>query len=660
MSWLDAVPVALLSAVWLFVPGLLITYGCGLRSIAAWALAPVVTVALVAVLAVVLGKLHIAWSVPVVLIVALVVAVVVAAVGFLLRRRWPALPADPRRVTLAAALGMIPAIVFAAIAFVHAIQRPDALSQTYDAVLHYNEVAFILDSHDASSLGISSLGNPGLPGSFYPSAWHDLVSLIPMSGGFGIPVSVNMMSGVIGLVVWPVSCLLLVRQIIGRSATGMAITGVVSIAFTAFPWDLLGFGVLWPNLLGMALVPASLALVISVTGLAREDAIGKGRAWLMMPVALVAGGLAHPNSIFTVIVLSLCPIAIALYQRARRLNQDGRRWRGIGECALAVVVFFAFWYWSTHTPIFASVRQFHWKPIDTPARAVGEALFQSMNGYTALWVLALVTFGGVLLCRKYAPLRWVVGGFVISALLYVIAAAFNRPDTQKFTGFWYNDPHRLSSMVAVTTVPLAVAALMYLGKRLAVLMQRTPRLPELLRGRAFAASTLIVIVALGLSTQGFYIGNHASVVQTLYIRPANVPSLEVVDPAEQAFFARVKQIVPPDAVVANNPWDGSPLLWALSDRRVLFPHMGSSTTADQDYLADNLNSIAVDPRACQIATKLHVGYLLIGDHVFWPWDKRTQNYPGMADPGHQPGFQLVASAGDKLRLYQLTACDGTQ
>jgi hypothetical protein len=660
MSWLEAVPVALLSAAWLFVPGLLVTYGIGLRSVAAWALAPVVTVALVGALAVVLGKLHIAWSVPVVLIVVLVVAVVVAAAGFALRRRWPAQSPDPKRVPLAAALGMIPAIVFAAIAFVHAVQRPDALSQTYDAVLHYNEIAYILDSKNASSLGISSLGNPGLAGSFYPSAWHDLVTLVVMSGGFSVPVSVNMVSAVIGLVVWPASCLLLVRQIIGRSATGMAITGVVSIAFTAFPWDLLGFGVLWPNLLGMALVPASLALVISVTGQAREDAIGKGRAWLMMPVALVAGGLAHPNAIFTVLALSLIPIGIALGRRTRRLSADGRRWRGIGEWVLAVVVFVGFWYWSTHTPIFRGVITFHWKVIDTPARAIGEALFESMNGYNALWVLALVTLGGALLGRRYVHLRWVVGGFVLSAVLYIIAAAFNRPDTQKFTGFWYNDPHRLSAMVPITAVPLAVVALMYLGKRLSALLERNPRLPELLRSRAFAASTLIVIVLLGLLTQGFYVGKHATVVQTLYVKPADRPSLEVVDAAEEAFFARVKRIVPPDAVVANDPWDGSPLLWALADRRVLFPHMGSSTTPDQIYLADNLNSAAFDPRVCEIANKLHVGYLLVGDHVFWPWDVRTQHYPGMADPGHEKGFQLVASSGDKLRLYQLTACDGTQ
>src|ERR1700761_938824 len=141
MSWLDAVPVALLSAAWLFAPGLLVTYGFGLRSLAAWALAPVVTVAIVAATAIVAQKAGVAWSVPVVLLVTLVIAVVVAVVFFLLRRRWPALPADPRRVTLAALLGLVPALIVGIITFMHGIVHPDALSQTYDAVLHYNAVA---------------------------------------------------------------------------------------------------------------------------------------------------------------------------------------------------------------------------------------------------------------------------------------------------------------------------------------------------------------------------------------------------------------------------------------------------------------------------------------------------------------------------------------
>jgi hypothetical protein len=440
----------------------------------------------------------------------------------------------------------------------------------------------------------------------------------------------------------------------------MAITGVVSIAFTAFPWDLLGFGVLWPNLLGMALVPATLALVISITGQANEDAIGKGRAWLMLPVALLGTGLAHPNAVFTVIALSLFPVGIALFMRARRLRSDGQLRRGVGECVLGFVIFLALWYWAATTPVFARVRNFHWKPFDTPARAIGEVLFHSMNGYNALWVLALVTLAGVLLWRRYPPLRWAIGGFAVSGLLYVIAAAFNRPDTSEFTGFWYNDPHRLSAMVPVTTVPLAVVTLTFIGRWGAEFLRDRPQLPALLRRRAFAASTLIVVVLLGLLTQGFYVGKHAAIIQNLYVRPANVPSLNVVDQQEQAFFAQVKQIVPQDAVVANNPWDGSPLLWALADRRVLFPHMGLSITDDQRYLADNYTSASVDPRVCQIAENLHVGYLLIGDHTFWPWDKRTNEYPGLVDPGNVKGFQLVASSGEKLRLYRLTACDGKQ
>jgi hypothetical protein len=659
MSWLDAVPVALLAAVWLFLPGLLVTYGVGLRGVAAWGLAPVVTVAIAAATAVVAQQVGVSWSVTLVLLVTLVLAVVVAVVAFLLRRRWPATPVDPRRLTLAAAIGLVPAILVGAVTFAHAILRPDALSQTYDAVLHYNAIASILDTRDASSLTIGALDMPGEPGSFYPAAWHDLVSLVVLSGGFSIPVSVNMVSLVIGIVVWPAGCLLLVRQVIGRSAVGMAITGLVSISFTAFPWDLLGFGVLWPNLLGTALSPAILALVISVTGLARDDVIGRGRAWLLLPVAAVAAGLAHPNSIFTVLALSVFPVGLAVGARAWRLRGQGRAWRGVAECVVALAVLLGFWYWAATTPAFAQVRTFYWRPFDTPARALGEVLLQSTMGYNALWVLAFVTLGGILLCRRQPALRWVVGGFAVTAFLYMIAAAFNRPDTEKFTGYWYNDAHRLSAMLPITAVPLAVVALLYLGRKLAAVLERQPRLPAVLRSRAFAGSSLVVLVLFGLLSSGFYVGKHSAVVRTLYVIPPSVPSLDMVDPAEEAFFARVKDIVPPDSIVANNPWDGSALLWALADRRVLFPHLVVNSTPGEQYLAAHFNQAATDPAVCPIAESLGVDYLLVGDHTFWPWDARTKDYPGLTDPGPGKGFRLVASSGPTLRLYQLTACTAT-
>ena len=151
MSWLASVPVGLVSVVWLLSPGLLITYGIGLRGIAAWAIAPIVTVVEIAALAVIAGKLGVPWSVPLVAVVCIVTAAAAAAVAFVLRGRAPARDPDARSVTAAAAIGLVPALLLGAVTLARGFGRPDALSQTYDAVFHYNAVALILDSRNASS-----------------------------------------------------------------------------------------------------------------------------------------------------------------------------------------------------------------------------------------------------------------------------------------------------------------------------------------------------------------------------------------------------------------------------------------------------------------------------------------------------------------------------
>jgi hypothetical protein len=675
MSWLDAVPVALLCVVWLFLPGLLVTYGFGLRSIAAWGLAPVISVAVASATAVVAEKAGVNWSVPLVVCVALVIAVLTTLVAFLLRRRVPFQLPDPRRVTFAAALGFVPALVIGVVTVMHGFLHPDALSQTYDAVLHYNAIASILDTHHASSLTLGSLSTQGEPGSFYPAAWHDLTSLVVMTGNNGIPVSVNMISAVIALAVWPVSCMLLVRQVIGRSAAGMAITGLLSIAFTAFPWDLLSFGVLWPNLLGMSITPAILALVISITGLATEDAIGRGRSWILLPVALVAAGFAHPNSIFTLIALSIFPVGIAVGRRAFRWRRTQHTVRAVVEIVVTVVVFLAVWYLSATAKAFAQVRDFYWAPIDTPAKAVGEILLNGTTNYDALWLLSIVVLIGIWLFRRVIGVRWLVGGFAMTGFLYVVAAALNRRDTEKFTGFWYNDPHRLAAMLPITAVPLAVAAIVWLGQRVTTLLAERRwaivggdplpvgstdnRVVAFLRTRTFAVSTVVIALLLTLLTGGMYAHKHVVTVAAHYIEPLGDQNNRMVDPSEQQFFQRIKKDIPQDSVVADNPWDGSALLWALADRRVLFAHLGIATTTDQVYLADHLDQASTDPQVCKVAQRLHVGYLVIGDGRFWPWDARTKNYPGFADPGpSNPSFKLVDSQGP-LKLYQLTGCAAT-
>lgn len=674
-SWLAALPIGLACVALVVLPGLLLSYAFGLRSLAAWAMAPVITVAFVAVLGVAAGTAGVGWSVPLVLVATVITAGVIAGGSWLLRHRLRAAPADPREVRLAALAGLGSAVVLGGLTVVLGLHKPDQVSQTFDAVFHYNAVAWILDSRNASSLTMNGLGTVDLPGGFYPAAWHDLTSLLVLATGSTILLSTNMLSAVAAIVVWPLSCLLLARQVFGPARAALAVTGVLSIAFTAFPWGLLGFGVLWPNLLAMTLAPAGMAVVLSLCGLATDDAIGRGRAWLLLPVVAAAETLAQTNVVFSLAVLSLFPVGVALTRRSRRLAGSGQTARAALEPAAAVLLAGLGWWFSATSPALAAVRTQYWPPFESPAQAVGQVLLNATQGpvrtpgFTALWALSIVVVIGIVLCAKRSEHRWLIAGYAISAALYVLSAAINRPDTQKFTGYWYNDAYRLGAMLPIVCVPLAVAGTVHLARRAHGFLlghRESPgdspgagrrRIGALPAFRSAAVPVVLVVLLLGLLTKGLYLGDR---VQTLtYRRTDALTGVNgegwLLDPRARAFFTKIATEIPPGAVVADNPWDGSALLWAVADRKTLFPHVAMISTPEQLYLAAHLIDVGSDPRVCGIARHLHVGYLLIGDGTFWADDGRRREYLGFADPVARPGFQLVDADGP-LKLFRLTAC----
>lgn len=656
MNWLDALPVALVCAGWLFVPGLLVTYAAGLRSIGAWAVAPAVSVAIVAVTAVLAGKLGVGWSVPVVVVTTVLAAVVTGGGAWLLRKRFTVVrEADPRSLIVAASAGLAVAVVLGSIAVVVGMGSPAALSETFDAVFHYNAVAYILDSHQASSLTLTTLGTPGTPTGFYPGAWHDLASLVVLTTGTSIPVAANLLTATLAVIVWPLSCILLVRQLAGRSVPAMAITGVVSISFTAFPWGLMDFGVLWPNLLGLSLIPIGGAVAVSLSGLAADDAIGKGRAWLLLPFIVVGGGLAHPNSLFTLVVIMVFPLLTGIGRWALRMRAEGRTVWGLSWFAVALIVLVGAWRFASTTPALATVRRFYWAPFQSAFQAVGAAVSGSTNGHQVLWAITVAVVAGILFVWKRRDQRWLIGTFAVSVVLYVLTASVNTPGTQRFTGYWYNDSHRLAAALPITAVPLAVLGIVSVSK---LIRDRLAERERPLLG-SFGASTLMITLAVTLivaiGSNGLYLRTHVKTLDFAYRDSATSTTQNLVDGRERAFYDKIKNEIPANAVVASNPWDGSALLWSLIDRRPLFPHMDLPKTPPQAYLAKNLVDAASDPTVCVDAKKLGVDYLIVGNLHFWPWDNRRKDYPGIVDPAGRPGFELVDSDGD-LKLYKITAC----
>jgi hypothetical protein len=659
MDWVGAFPVALMALAWLCGPGLALGHLIGLRGLAAWGLAPVISIALVATTAVCAGLVGLDWSVPLVLAVTAVAVLVIGGAAYLWRGRtfFAAIP-DPRGVTSAAALGLVPAAALGALTVVRAMGSPGMLSQRFDTPFHYNALAYIRDSDQASALTLGTLGNPDVPGAFYPAAWHDLGSLVMRSTGADIPVSANMLVAVIAVVVWPMSCLLLVRQLFGRNRAAIAIAGVISIGFPAFPWDLMGWGVLWPNLLGLSFAPAALALVVTLTGWSRDDTIGVPRAWLLLVVAVGAAGLAHPNVLFSLVVLSVFFVAAALVRRTARLAGDGRAWRGVAEIGVFLAVLLLAWWWAATAPALAVARAWGWKAFETPSNAAGEVFFNSTNRGQALILLSAVVLVGALAARRrYPVLRMIVFGHLAAGMLYLIAAGIARPDTQKFTGYWYNDAHRLAAMLPITGVPLAVGGILVLAAFASEKI--TAKITALPVGRIAASTTSAAIGLTLILIGGSGMLNADDRVGRVLVTYSRAPKDQLVTDEMRAFYDQIAERIPADALVAGNPFDGSVLLWALAGREVLYSHFLPALSADQTYLAKNLDRVATDPRVCDIADALGVEYLLIGKTRDRP---DARDYVGIAeiaetaDTRTTPGLELVDSAGQS-KLYRLAACE---
>ncbi|WP_308817537.1 DUF6541 family protein [Pseudonocardia alni] len=669
MTWAQAVPVALVTAAWCVLPGALVARAAGLRGAVCWGAGPLVSVALIATTAVLAGGAGVPWGPWPVLGATAVLALLCAAVSAAVRRvrRDRAEPgADPGDRPpfllragpdgplggIALAIGTAVTVAIGWLTVMLAFGPVDAISPTYDAIYHYSAVARIVQTGDASSLTLGELNSPGRP-SAYPAAWHDVVSLVVASTGASIPAASNLAAFAAAAVVWPLSCTLLVRQVVGRRAGALLVTPVLATAFTAMPWLLLNWGVLWPNLLGLALVPAGLAAVVTVLGLTRDSAVGRFRALLLGAAAVPALALAHPNAAVSLLVLGLSPVVVAagittVRQVRRRRFAPAALAPAGALAAVAAVVWLLAW-----SPYLDGVRAFDWQASMGAREALTGVLWNGTNKRPELVVVSVLVVVGAVLALRHARTAWLVPAHLTSALLYTLAVAREGDLVTALTGAWYNDSHRLAAMVPITGVPLATLGVLgaaALAVRAVTALRRAGTTPE--RRRLLAVPAVAVLAAaLVLLSDGFRIGVHAAVIADAY----RYETGRVLQPGQREFLEAAGRATASGAVVAANPWTGNGLLYPLTGRQVLFPHLSGTWTPDQELVRMRLHDVARDPVVCPALRATGVGYVIDGPVTWWPWDPRADTYPGLSEIDRAPGFEPVLSGGGST-LYRITAC----
>ena len=702
-AWGVALAPALLAAVLLTVPGLIVNLGLGARGFDALGLAPLSSLGVLAfatlMVPVVVGR----WSLAAVA-VSLVLLTLVAAVGRI-AIAWRTSGTAPGRAKLAfrwsmpcrrtlwwlASVGLAAALVAAN--FVLGVRDPNRPSQTIDAGFHYNAVLSVIRSglpdggHVGAASGAAATG-------WYPPLWHDLTALTSSLTGVNVAIGANAVGWAIGGVVWPLSMVWLCSRILphARLLTSLAL-GLCCGAITLFPYLMLSYGVLWPNVLSLAALPAAIALMLMVLHLmprspnAQDDistsgvavdgatldeieaeavrrglAVGPGLSWWTVLSVGFLGCLgmffAHPGALFAmgiwgVVAAAMLSGRLVVSSRARGPRQLRR---SLWLLLLGWLVFLGLFAAQNLVPSLNAARNFNWTKSMTMNQAMGQALTLSTVITRAHWALGAATLWGFYRLLKVPRLRWLLMSQVLLVFLYMLAAGAPGSLARQLTGFWFNDDQRIAALIPMTAVPLAALGITSGADALGRLVGRVwsdvlGRQISSRRAVGIAALGMLVVAAVIYPDHG--IGQGAVVLQDRY-RDQNFHNL-LVAADEQVLYEKLATQIPAGETVLGSPFTGAQFSAIWSGHGVVIPHISSNPTPDVALVSKEFKSFTTDPQVCAALKRLKVGAVVDDFDLFWVADARQSNYSGLVDLYDTPGLTPIGYGASAV-IYRVGDC----
>lgn len=656
MNWLTILPASAVAILLLYIPGAAIASCLKFRLGGVLGIAPLLSTAAAGLAGVIGGFLHVPWSV----LPYLLVTAVLAAGALVLTRRIPwrlAAPVWRQSLPFAAlALATLPM----SWRFIQLVGSPDHPSQVFDNVFHLNAIRFIIDSGNASSLTLASIqGVQGLD-AVYPAAWHSFAALLVQLASVDIPTAENVLNLVIVVLLWPASCLFLVTKTISRRPAALIITAVVAGAQVAFPFLMIVWGPLFPYAMALSMMPVVIVEIAALVriGRTRTDPLPSWAAALVLSLAGLA--FAHTSSINITLALGLPILAILWWQimprrEMWRVNPAGA-WLFLGGTVGILAVAAVLWLKLRPAPYD------NWGPTVKPGAAVGEILTAStMQSAIPAVVVSILSVYGLLTTFKVRKWRWMAACYAVLGALYIVAASFPKGSIRDLLiGTWYQDTYRLAALLPLLVTPLAVIGGLRLwdSARCSRPGARTWQVWEASIDRTGASgktvlSTAAVVVFALLASFAGPLSHYIKGASSVYRFDAQS---ELLTPDELALIQRLPTHVPSDAVIADNPWNGSSLAYAYTGRRVLTTHLFSTDDPDTELINQKLGEAADNPAVCAALRNKNVQYVLDFGARYLIDLPGSEKYPALTNlvPGN--GLTLVDSQGPDARLYRISSC----
>ncbi|OFK06759.1 hypothetical protein CYJ75_06680 [Kocuria rhizophila] len=681
--------IGLFSIVWvtaaLVVPGYGFWRALSASRARALLFAPLGSAAVLGGLAMVMGLLHVPWHWATVLIGCLMVWVLAGILTVLLRPRPQGDPATSWRHRVTTVYthpvdenyrvpwhGLLSALVSAGLGgylissrLRDAMPSAESFPQRFDVLFHLNAVQYITETGNASALSLGTMISPEKAFSFYPSLWHSLGALAMSGTNDDIFVVTNAVILVVCSVVWPLSLVTLVGTTVGFRPVPLIVAGVGSAAFSSFPFALLNYGPLLPNILSLALLPLGLAVMAPLTGVTRALPTGTGLKVIAVAATLGALGVAQPNALATLLLATSLMVLTRSGWRIRRslegitqpsrarVSSPLRYYRKLalwGSAMIVTTAIFAF--------IWSSLQTNYDRPSDTAlTTALGQALLLAPNGRDEIpWAFAIGSMLGLIVSIWRRRYLWVALTHVSTLVLYTYAAgAPSVPARAWLVGPWYEDSARLAALLPLTGVLLTAV---FVSSVMDVFFPLHLALPRIMRWRApceVVVSVLLCVFLLPATQDEPFHKMDAYLRNAFRIDAASFG----ITPDEYELLKRLDEEVPEDALIGVNPWTGASLAYSVADRHVTSPHIFTNLSPAESTVRWDLGDASKSAEACEAVRDSGIDYVLdFGRRAMIPDTPDWDDFPAYTEVHDVPGdhYEEVDRQGDSV-LYKVVGCD---
>ena len=571
------------------------------------------------------------------------------------------------------------------IGFAYFLADPNSFSQAYDNIYHLGVVRGFVETGNwspfSATLYISasdSAINP-LPGSgFYPTAWHCVSSLIVSACGVSIQLAANATNYLFIAIVLPLGSLVLMRSIFSDNTAVIRWGSVCVLAFSGFPWMLLFFGPLYPNMIAMCVVPSVCACFIDFfkKGVSVSDRLKVG---MLFGLGLVSCAFMQPNAVFTAAVF-LAPFCVKLAVRFPVLVPAAKsrlRFYKICSGLVACLVIVLIWFLMYKAPFLQSVVGHSWAAALSKTDAIMSAFNLGFRASGAQIILAaLVILGGLYTLRNREYI-WLSFSYAIICAIYAVSASSDGLLQHVLAGFWYTDSFRVAASASLFAVPLAALGL-WLVSRAGIrcmhsLLHHVPG-----RVSTLCISSVIAVVFVwfnclfclffprsGLQSAFLEKSAFASVMEGLQGQ-YNGAQPRVYDESERAFVEYVEGLLPEDALVLNIPDDGSAFAYGVDGLRVYYRNLReydvASETSESKLIREGLAGVSSNQEVKDAVEKIGAQYFISLDQGESRYTsprlftyENGEKWTGMDSiDDDTPGFEVVYERDD-MRLYRITA-----